>query len=239
VTPPHVPRPLLLLDYDGTLAPIVDDPSAAVPHPRVPALLRALDADHEVRVITGRDLASLAALLSVPVRAVGLHGAQAGRLGGESELHVSADARTALGRMRAALPDIAGLRVEEKGPMFALHFRGVPEPMAIRDALAGWLEGAPSSLTPVWGKMVLELRPAGTDKGSVARGLAASLPDLTPVYLGDDTTDEDAFRALREDPRAVTIKVGPGETAAKHRLATVEHVVIYLAGYLTRPLPSV
>lgn len=118
--------------------------------------------------------------------------------------------------------------------MFALHFRQAPEPAAIRAALESWLEWAPDSLTPVWGKMVLELRPAGTDKGTVAREIASSLPQREPVYLGDDTTDEDAFRALAPDPRAVTIKVGPGESVARYRLGTVEEVVDYLAGYLGR-----
>ena len=62
------------------------------------------------------------------------------------------------------------------------------------------------------------------------RRIAAEHPDHTPVYLGDDVTDEDAFAAL--DAPAVTVKVGAGETRARYRLPDVDAVVAYLAGFL-------
>lgn len=232
------PRPLLLLDYDGTLAPIVDDPAAAVPHPEVPGLLSRLAALHPVRVITGRGLEDLAPLLPVPVEAVGLHGAQRGRLGDEPRLHMPGAALAALRSLRTSVPALDGVRVEDKGPSFALHYRGAADPDAVVRALRDWLEDAPETLHPVWGKMVLELRPAGVDKGRVVRDLAARHADRTPVYLGDDTTDEDAFRALADDARAVTVKVGPGETAARFRLPDVDAVVAYLRRFVTTPRPS-
>lgn len=226
------PQPLLLLDYDGTLAPIVDDPAAALPHPDVPDLLARLAARHPVRVITGRGLEDLAGLLAVPVEAVGLHGAERGRLGTEARLHMPGGARAALRSLRASVPDLEGLRVEDKGPSFALHYRNAADPDAVVRALRDWLADAPKSLHPVWGKMVLELRPAGIDKGRVARDLAARHAGRTPVYIGDDTTDEDAFRALAVDAEAITVKVGPGDTAARFRLPDVDAVVAYLRRFL-------
>lgn len=236
--PPPPPRPLLLLDYDGTLAPIVDDPAAAAPHADVPSLLAELAARHPLRVITGRALQDLARLLAVPVEAVGLHGAQRGRLGEATLLEMPRPAAEALRRLRATAPELEGVSLEDKGPAFALHYRNAGDPDGVVRALRAWLEDAPGSLHPVWGKMVLELRPAGIDKGRVARDLAARHADRTPVYIGDDTTDEDAFRALAADASAVTVKVGPGETAARFRLPDVDAVVAYLRRFLTTPRPS-
>ena len=81
----------------------------------------------------------------------------------------------------------------------------------------------------MWGKRVLEIRPKGYDKGVAAERLAAEHPDRTPVVIGDDTTDEEAFRATEG---GVTIKVGPGPTAAEHRLPDVAAVVAYLRRFV-------
>ena len=231
--PPHPDRPLLFLDYDGTLAPIVDDPSLAVPHPAVPDLVAQLAADHEVVVVTGRDLGALGRLLGVRVRAVGLHGAEEGWSDGtvEASTHAHADA---LDRLRAEVPDAEGVVVEDKGAAFAVHYRAAPDADAARAALAAWAEAVPDGLTVVWGKKVVELRATDVSKGTAVARLAAAHPDRTPVYLGDDVTDEDAFAALQAlRLPTVTVKVGPGETAAGHRLDGPDDVVAYLRGFLT------
>ena len=231
--PPHPDRPLLFLDYDGTLAPIVDDPAAAVPHPAVPDLLAELVARHPVVVVTGRDLAALGRLLPVPVRAVGLHGVEEGTVGGavrRAALEAHADD---LARLRAAVPTGDGIAVEDKGAGFAVHYRAAPDEAAARSALEAWAAAVPDGLVPIWGKKVVELRPAGVSKGTAVARLAAEHPDRTPVYLGDDVTDEDAFHALAAlRTPSVTVKVGAGETAAGHRLPDVEAVVAYLRGFL-------
>lgn len=235
--PPRPARPLFVLDYDGTLAPIVSDPAAAVPHADVPALLARLARAHPVVVVTGRDLAALARLLTGPdgrpvgVRAVGLHGAEWGVLGGPPS-PTGLDAHVAeLGRMRATVPVSEGVVVEEKGAAFAVHYRLAPDPAAARAALGRWVAAAPAGLEPVWGKCVVELRARGVSKGTAVARLAAERPDCTPVALGDDVTDEDAFLAL--GPDAVTIKVGPGPTAARFRLPDVDAAVAYLDGFLS------
>nr|WP_243665268.1 trehalose-phosphatase [Rhodothermus marinus] len=78
---------------------------------------------------------------------------------------------------------------------------------------------------------MIELRPRDVHKGTAVRAVAAQWPDRTPVYIGDDTTDEDAFRALAD--RGLTIKVGDGATAARYRLPDESAVVAYLRQYLT------
>jgi trehalose 6-phosphate phosphatase len=231
--PPHPDRPLLFLDYDGTLAPIVDDPAAAVPHVAIPDLLARLHERHPVVVVTGRhldDLAGFFAEAPPPIRAVGLHGTQEGRLGEAPRDTLSAEAADALAALRDRVPALDGLHVEDKGPAFAVHYRAVADEGAALERLRAWADGVPDALEPVWGKKVVELRPVGTSKGVAVRRIAAEHPDRTPVYLGDDVTDEDAFAVL--DVPAVTVKVGEGETAARYRLPDVDAVVDYLRGFL-------
>ena len=232
--PPVPDRPLLFLDYDGTLAPIVDDPSAAWPHPDVPGLLPALATAHEVVVVTGRDLGTLARLLGgARVRAVGLHGAEAGWSDGTVEHRAGEAHADVLADLRAAVPEAEGVRVADKGHAFAVHYRHAPDPEAARAALERWAASVPDGLATIWGKAVVELRPADVSKGTAVTRIAAEHPDRTPVYLGDDVTDEDAFRALQAlRLPSVTVKVGDGETAAGHRLPDPDAVVAYLQRFL-------
>jgi trehalose 6-phosphate phosphatase len=233
--PPLPKRPLLFLDYDGTLAPIVEDPASAAPHPSIPDLLAAVAERHPTWVVTGRDLAALARLLPAEVDAVGLHGAEQGRLGGEIRSTALDQHAEAFAMMRVAAPRLDGVHIEEKSGAFAIHYRQAEDRDAARQALERWAADTPEGLEPVWGKKVVELRPVGVTKGIVTARIARDNPDRTPVYIGDDVTDEDAFRELpKVDPSAVTVKVGAGATEARYRLPDVEAVVEYLKGFLTR-----
>lgn len=233
--PPHPDRPLLFLDYDGTLAPIVDDPAQAVPHPDVPDLLRQLADRYPVVVVTGRDLRALSRLIGgVRVRAVGLHGAEEGWSDGTVEVRATEAHAADLRRLRAAVPEGEGITVEDKGAAFAVHYRHAPDTEAARAALEHWVQDAPDALAAIWGKWVVELRAADISKGTAVRCHAAAHPDRTPVYLGDDVTDEDAFIALQAlRTPSVTVKVGEEESAAAYRVPDVEAVVAYLRGFLT------
>lgn len=228
---PVVAHPLFFLDYDGTLAPIVEDPAEAHPHPEVEAVMAGLAARHPVYIVTGRYLRDLSTFFRHPFQAVGLHGMQEGRVGGEVRLNVPEAARAAIARMRETLPPLEGLVIEDKGPTFAVHYRRVADEAAARAALRDWMAGMPDVLDPIWGKKVVEVRPRGIHKGVAVRRLADAHPGRTPLYLGDDVTDEDAFDALSED--GITVKVGEGETRARYRLDDVEDVVAYLKKYLT------
>lgn len=231
--PPVVDDPLFFLDYDGTLAPIVDDPEAAVPHPDVPTLLRQLDDRYPVWIVTGRDLRALSSFLDHPLPAIGLHGAQEGVIGEEAQRLMPDDAARALQRLRESVPNVEGLRVEDKDQAFAVHYREVEDEEEVQNRLSAWLDAMPEMLDAIWGKKVVELRPEGLTKGTAVRRIAEEHPDCTPVYLGDDTTDEDAFAALQDLEReTVTIRVGNEETRAEHRLEGPDEVVAYLQRYL-------
>ncbi len=230
MTPPLVKRPLFFLDYDGTLAPIVDDPMQAGPHPEIPAILEELDTRHPLFIVTGRYPSHLRTFLDTSFNVIGLHGVQKGRLYGELSSVISGHAQEVIDRYRRTAPTSNGIRLEDKGPMFALHYRLAPDKDAARDSIRRWLGDVPEVLDPIWGKDVVELRPAGISKGTAVGEIAARHPDRTPLYVGDDVTDEDAFQALGDG--AITIKVGEGETAARYRLATIDDVVAYLKKYL-------
>lgn len=231
--PPVVEDPLFFLDYDGTLAPIVDDPEAAVPHPRAPELLRLLEAEYPLWIVTGRDLQALSSFLDQPLRAIGLHGAQQGIIGESVEHLMSSDAAQALARLRDSVPSLDGVEVEEKDQAFAVHYRQAADQEAVRQRLRNWLDTAPDALEAIWGKDVVELRPQGLTKGTAVRRIAEEHPTRTPVYLGDDVTDEDAFEVLQGmDRDTVTIKVGEEDTRAEYRLSDPDVVMNYLERYL-------
>ncbi|NBC17525.1 MAG: trehalose-phosphatase [Bacteroidetes bacterium] len=232
--PPVAPRPLFFLDYDGTLAPIVDEPSEAFPHPEAPTLLQQLEARYPVWIVTGRHLRDLGPFLpDLNLQAIGLHGAQDGTVGGTAQSRLTEDMVAALRQMRETVPDLDGVWVEDKEHTFAVHYRQAADKQRVRERLRDWVVEAPDVLDAIWGKDVVELRPDGLDKGAAVTEIAREHPDRTPVYLGDDVTDEDAFRALAAmDDDAVTVKVGDGETRARYRLTGPDAVVAYLRQYL-------
>lgn len=228
--PPLAEAPLFLLDYDGTLAEISLDPDQALPYEGAVGLLGELASLFPVRVISGRRVSDLARLLPVPeLVAVGVHGMEQGRLGGEVETRLGEVERRLMDGVRDELPETAGIRVEDKRSAIALHYRGAEDEDAVVASLRSWSSALPEGLETVWGKKVVEVRPSGYDKGRAALELAAEHPGSTPVMIGDDTTDEDAFRAL---PHGVTVKVGEGDSLARYRLPDVAAVVSYLGDYL-------
>jgi len=212
-------RPLLLAsDYDGVLARLRDDPSTAVPEPGVAEVLERLSAVAGVTValVSGRGVADLRTTsgLSGPFRWVGSHGAEFdGPLRGEL-----ADRRD---RVAAVLEPVVagtpGARLEVKPASVAVHVRQVTD----RARAGALLEEARalvnSSLTMKPGKDVLEVAVTDADKGSALRRLGAELGVAGTLYLGDDVTDEDGFRALGADD--VSVKIGEGPTAARYRVA--------------------
>jgi trehalose 6-phosphate phosphatase len=211
-------RPLLLAsDYDGVLARLRDEPSAAVPEPGAADVLARLAAVDGVTIalVSGRGVADLQRTsgLTGPFRWVGSHGAEFdGPLTGELASRRDAIAE----RLEPVVAGTPGARLEVKPASVALHVRQVQD----RAAAAGLLEHArtlaDSSLTLKPGKDVLEFAVTDADKGTALRRLVGDLDARAAVYLGDDVTDEDGFRALRPDD--VTVKIGPGDTAARFRV---------------------
>ena len=203
-------RTLLATDFDGTLAPIVDDPSAAFADPgAAPVLGRLVAQLGEVAIVTGR-----------PVRdALRLGGFESG--GGVGGLHilgqygaerwdaaaghvVASDPHPGVDRVRQALPDLLaelGLthtHVEDKGLALGLHVRRLPDPEAALDRLhrpvAALADEHGLLVEP--GKLVLELRAPGTDKGRAIEALLAGTDLDTVVFAGDDRGDLAAAAAV-------------------------------------------
>ena len=221
-------RPLLLSsDYDGVLARLRDDPSDAVPEAGVAEVLARLAAVDGVTValVSGRGVADLQSTsgLSGPFRWVGSHGAEFdGPLTGEL-----AGRRDDLAeRLAPLVAGTEGARLEVKPASVAVHVRQVADRVAAASLLADARSRADSSLTLKPGKDVLELAVTDADKGSALRRLADELGAVATLYLGDDLTDEDAFCALGADD--VTVKIGDGETAARHRVPDTAGAVALL-----------
>jgi trehalose 6-phosphate phosphatase len=212
-------RPVLVAsDYDGVLARLRDDPGAAVPEPGVAEALTRLSRVDGVTValVSGRGVADLRATsgLSGDFRWVGSHGAEFdGPLTGEL-----ADRRDRLAdRLAPLVAKVDGAWLEIKPASVAVHVRPVDDRVAAARLLDEARAAADSSLTLKPGKDVLEIAVTDAHKGAALRRLADELGAAASVYLGDDVTDEDGFRALT-GPYDVTVKIGGGSTEARHRV---------------------
>ena len=221
-------RPLLVAsDYDGVLAPLVGDPSAAVPLPGVAAALQRLAAHDDVVValVSGRGVADLRAVSGFegPYRWIGSHGAE---YGGPLTAELAGRRDMLAERLAPLVAAVPGARLEVKPASVAVHVRQVTD----RAAAAALLEQADAAADPFLtkkpGKEVLELAVTDADKGSALLRLRDDLGAAATVYLGDDRTDEDAFRVL--SPGDLAVKVGEGETAARYRVADPAAVVVLL-----------
>jgi len=217
---------LLILDYDGTLAPFQTDPQKAVPYPGVPqALDRLMDeTDTRVVIVSGRwsrDLVPLLGLKRIP-ELWGIHGWERCLPGGhcvtaqppEAALQALAEADTWVSDVRAH-----GGRAELKPVSLAIHWRGLDADAAeeIRSLVtSNWAMTARDrglELHPFDGG--LELRVPGRNKGDAVRTLQGEMPDAITAYLGDDFTDEDAFTALRGDALGILVRPQSRATAAQ------------------------
>ncbi len=201
-------RSAVLLDVDGVLAPIVrhaDD--AHVPEPTRTALIAVAKRYGLVACISGRRAAVARRIVSLGTIAyVGNHGAELLRPGStEAELdrEVAAWQRRVRAAYDAAWTDeLRRLRVrgEDKGPIVAFHWRGAPDEAAAEEAVRDVAARAEAAgLVTHWGRKVLELRPpVPLHKGRGVHTLLRGAAIDCAMYIGDDRTDLDAYRALRE-----------------------------------------
>lgn len=235
----HAARSLLLLDYDGTLAPFRVRRDQAKPYrgvrERIEELLRAQAT--RVVFVSGRSVADLLPLLDLGDRPEiwGAHGWERHFPGGRTErVPVDPEARRVL-EEALAWTEEAGIaeRVEAKPASVAVHWRGYG-PRQIREIRAkaeeAWkpLEGEGGmELHPFDGG--LELRVPGRDKGDAVRTLLEeSGEDVGAAYLGDDLTDEDAFRAMKDRGVAVLVRSHPRKTDADVRLTPPGEMLAFL-----------
>lgn len=229
----RAPRLLVTSDFDGVLAPLVDDPQASRPDPAALAALVAL-ADlpgTSVGLVSGRARADLVRLSGAPssLHLVGSHGAEVDdEFAGEIDDDASALLQrlgTELGRL---VDDRPGAHLETKLSSIAVHVRraeptvGAEVLDAVRLGPATW-----DGVHVTEGKAVIELAVLEADKGVALTRLREALDPTAPaLYLGDDVTDERAFARL--GPADVGVKVGAGETLAAHRVAGTAEVTALL-----------
>ena len=210
-------RAAILSDIDGTLAPIVIDPGASRVPPETSDALEALaDRYRLVACISGRRAADARQLVGVEgIVYVGLHGLELIQPGGEEAVldpalgaHAGAVQAFLDGRESAEL-SAGGLRVEDKGPIQAIHWRGVDDEERAEDlARTLAVRAREAGLVPRFGRKVLELRPTGEiDKGTVTERLLEGPEVDAALFGGDDETDLDAFRALRRLRQAGRLRV--------------------------------
>jgi trehalose 6-phosphate phosphatase len=232
----RVPEVLVASDFDGVLAPFVADPMQA----------RALDGTLEdltaladlprthTAVVSGRDLDVLTTLTDLPagsrVTRIGSHGAQSSR--DDTDDALSEDQSALLERLTTDLHGVIdrhpGVRLEFKPKATVLHTRG--EDQAVADAaVTSALEvaGRHTGVTVLRGKDVVEMSVVTADKGTALMALRDEVGAAAVAYFGDDVTDEHAFEVMGDAD--ISVKVGPGESAARYRLDSPGDVAEALA----------
>jgi trehalose 6-phosphate synthase/phosphatase len=224
-------RLLVATDFDGCLAPIVDDPATAKPIPESMEALRSLTVTPGtvVAVVSGRALSDLQNLLGPieRIHLVGSHGAETSNEDRDDAAVLSPEDARRLGRLRLELQQITaeyrGVRLELKPTGIAVHLRGMNPSDA--QAVTTQIEENPATWAGVHllrGKMVLELTVVTTNKGRALKALMKANHCTATVFIGDDVTDENAFGVLVDGD--VGIKVGSGRTAADVRIADPSRV---------------
>ena len=204
-------RAAILMDIDGTLAPIVENAADAhVPETTRQLLIAVANRYGLVACVSGRRASEARAMVSIgAISYLGSHGVELLRAGW-TEAVLDKDVEDWVRRIHefgrdADTADVRKRRVrlEDKGPIVAFHWRGAPDEEAARAAIDSIAQRAQAAgLRTHWGRKVLEVRPpVKIDKGAGITQLpdATSEPDIeAALYVGDDTTDLDAFRALTE-----------------------------------------
>ena len=239
---------LLMLDVDGTLAPIAPSPELAVVPERTRELVRALATRRgvHVAVVSGRAARDACAMVApAEVWSVGNHGME--RIAPNGVDHVDervlpyvAVVHAAATRLRDALAGVDGALVEDKRLTLSVHYRIVRDEDVPRVSDATRAESERTGLRLMGGKRIFELRPPvevnkGTASVALVRAIGAHGEGASVCYVGDDLTDEDAFAALRaERSAAVTVRVGTprladgSTTAAEFCVADTDAVATFL-----------
>jgi trehalose 6-phosphate phosphatase len=195
----------LLLDIDGTLAPIQDDPFTVAITPAVRDAIATLSRSLTVVAVSGRSVQSSHAIVGVDgITYVGNHGTQWLRDGVERFLPEAEpfvpEARRIAEAAEAQLGQIPGVIVEHKGTSVSLHYRATADRAAAAQAIGRFIEATPGTdaFARIEGKMIVDLRPAiDANKGTALTSVVATEGLRGVLVLGDDTTDVDAFDVLR------------------------------------------
>jgi len=221
----------LFLDFDGVLAELAPTPDAVEVKPRVIAQLQTLNStlDGALAVVSGRAMASLDELLAPLVLAVAADHGNARRTRDGALTLLNADAGPSVAALAAFLhaqfADDARIIVEPKPSAVAVHYRLAPERAEECVAIIAAAIADLPEFSLIAGKMVIEARAAGASKGVAVESFMHEQPFVgrTPIFIGDDLTDEDGFAAAQA-LGGLGIKVGQGETGARYRIGHTRDV---------------
>ncbi len=233
---------VLALDYDGTLVPIFQKPEDSSPDSELVNLLRELAQEGTVAILTGRDRKDMERWLPDPaIVIVASHGAEWRHSGLWKPLLIPHRNQGPLKILTKKLEEVfgetPGVIIEDKGATVAFHFRLVDPPghtdllNRFEGLVSRWMEDN-AGFEVLEGKSVKEVRPHGLDKGTALRRVLEELgvDDVPVMAMGDDRTDEDMFRSLKDGD--LSVLVGAGKTSAAVRLRDVWEARDVLKGIL-------
>jgi len=235
---------LLFLDYDGTLTPIVNRPDKALLSQDNRQLLKSLTKNEKIiiSIVTGRDLKKIKRLIRIKdIYYAGCHGLE---ISSKTKDYVLPQVRKTLSilskikhALKKELKDIKSAQIEDKGLILALHYRRVHKSQILKvrkifyDYLKPYIDSKKVKVGK--GKKVLEVRPPlDRDKGMYCLHLLDSLKkrykNILPLYIGDDDTDETAFRALKKKGITIFVKGEKKTSSAEYYLGSTEEVSGFL-----------
>jgi trehalose 6-phosphate phosphatase len=229
----------LFLDFDGTLVEIAPRPDGVVVPPALPSGLARLRTrlGGALALVTGRPIATIDGFLA-PERfdVAGLHGVEQRRdgrvVGGDPAAHPAL--RAGVATLQRETADLDGVLIEDKGCSVAVHWRLANDTDAARaqEVVATVAEPLGAAYRLQQGKAVAEILPASATKGHAIRAFLREAPyaGRRAIFIGDDLTDEKAFVPVNADG-GITVRVGPGETVARHRVADPAAVRALLMGW--------
>jgi len=240
---------LLLLDYDGTLTPIVKAPSKAIIRKDTKGLLQTLSRSPscKIGIISGRKLKDIKTIVGVDgITYAGNHGLeiQGPKIKFESQVspRLKLIIRNIVTDMEKRLSGIKGALIEDKGLTLSIHYRLVSKKdmpafkKIVSEVINPYIVCDKIKVNS--GKKVYEIKPPiKWDKGKIVLWLLArqqfisGVKDVLPIYIGDDITDEDAFKVLKR--KGLTVFVGrPGNSKADYYLKNTEEVTKFLRSIL-------
>ena len=238
----------VFLDYDGTLAPIVDRPEQAVLADSTRQLLRSLACRVPVAIITGRDLEDVRRRVDIEgIVYLGSHGFDiAGRHGLRKQMAMEflTVLEAAEKELHEKLAYISGAFLERKRFSIAAHYRQVPdESLPKFEQAANEVAARHPELRKITGKKVYELQPdIDWHKGKallwVMEEMGSKEREILAVYIGDDATDEDAFRVLQQRGVGIIVTEQPRETLARYMLKDPAEVELFLGKLAARTTAS-